>query len=215
MEQQKPFSHLPVTILELLVLLMLPLPFLNLNLIYVITALAIMILAKYLRKEKWSAYGFLPVQWKTIIVASIIGIAFGFADNYLIEPLITKLIGVEPDLSTYEDVRGNLGQFIILLALGWIVGGFFEEFFFRGYLFHRISTLVKNPVWFRIAAITITSVVFGFAHNYQGIGGIVGTTYFAVIMGIFYFLFGKNIWYLMFIHGFYDTVGIWKLYTGQ
>ena len=48
--------------LELLILLILPLPFLNLNIIYVLTATLIMLLSKYLRKEKWSFYGFKSIN---------------------------------------------------------------------------------------------------------------------------------------------------------
>jgi uncharacterized protein len=215
MENKQSLSSTLLKLAELLILLILPLPFLHLNVIYVISALVIMILAKYLRKEKWSSYGFLPVKMKFIIISVIIGVVFGYADNYVIEPLVTKLIGVEPDLSTFENVKGNVAGLITLLAIGWIVGGFFEEFFFRGYLFNRIRTLVTNPLLFKIVAITLTSVVFAFAHNYQGLGGIVGTFYFAVIMGLLYFYFGKNVWYLVIIHGLFDTVGIFKLYLGH
>jgi membrane protease YdiL (CAAX protease family) len=200
---------------ELFVLLMLPLPFLHLNLIYVIAAVIIILVSRWLRKEDWSSYGFLKVHFQPAIIASVIGIGFGFADNYLIEPLITKLTGYTPDLSTYESIQGNWLEYIILLLIGWVVGGFFEEFFFRGYLFHRIGKLIKHAIWFRIVSITVTSIVFAFAHNYQGMGGIIGTFYFAVIMGILYFVFKRNVWYLVLIHGFYDMVGITKLFLGH
>jgi len=202
------------TLAELLILLLLPLPFLKLNLIYIFAAIAIILLSKWLRKESWSSYGFLPVNFRYVVIATLIGVAFGIVDNFVIESLITKLTGYTPDLSAYENIRGNWMDYILLLLIGWVVGGFFEEFFFRGYLFFRISTLIKHRIVFRIVSITLTSIVFAFAHNYQGIGGIIGTFYFSIIMGILYFVFKRNVWYLVIIHGFYDMVGITRLFLG-
>lgn len=200
---------------ELLILLMLPLPFLNLNWIYVVSAIIIIIVSRWLRKENWTSYGFLPVHFRYVVIASVIGIAFGVIDSYIVEPLITKLTGYTPDLSSLEGIRGNWLQYIMMLIIGWVVGGFFEEFFFRGYLFHRIGGIIKDVAWFRLVSILLTSVVFAFAHNYQGIGGIIGTFYFSIVLGLLYFFFKKNVWYLVFIHGFYDMVGITKLFLGH
>ena len=197
---------------ELIILLLLPLPFLKLNALYVIFALVIMLQSKYFRKENWTQYGFKAVQQKQLFIAVAIGIIFGFADNFLVEPLITKLVGAEPDLSSYEGVKGNIAGLIGMLALGWLVGGLFEEFFFRGYLFNRISSLFTNPILQKSISILVVSVVFAFAHNYQGIGGIIGTFWFSVVMSLLYFYFGRNVWYLILIHGLYDTVGIFRLF---
>jgi len=205
---------LPLVWVELLVLLMLPLPFLKLNVFYVVLALIIMFLAKFLRKEKMSEYGFKPVQLNLFLIAIGIGIGFGFLDNFLIEPIITKLSGAKPDLSTYASVTGNIPHLLIMLGLGWFIGSLFEEFFFRGYLFNRFGSILKNDTVYKVVTIVLISVVFAFAHTYQGLGGILDTFLFSVVMGILYFSLGKNVWYLIIIHGFYDTVGIFRLYLG-
>jgi len=214
-EKDKQKKTMTLILFELVVLLLLPLPFLKLNLLYVISALIIMLLSKYVRKEKWSEYGFKAIKWKTLFLAIAIGIIYGLVDNYFIEQLITKLTGAEPDLSTYSGVKGNVGHLIAMLGIGWVIGGFFEEWFFRGYIFNRLQTVIHNPFIFKYIAIIITSIVFAFAHTYQGIGGIVDTGLFAVVMGLLYFALGKNIWYLMIIHGMYDTVGIIRLFLGN
>jgi membrane protease YdiL (CAAX protease family) len=212
---EKPKSDtIALSLAEVIVLLLLPLPFFKLNILYVISALIIMLLSKYLRKEKWTQYGFKPLHRKELLIAIALGISFGFVDNFIIEPLFTKLVGVKPDLSSYENVKGNVMGLIGMLALGWFIGGLFEEFFFRGYLFNRIQSIFHNPILFKVIAISLTSIVFAFAHNYQGIGGITDTFLFAIIMGLLYFYFGRNVWYLIIIHGLYDTVGIFRLYLG-
>jgi len=195
--------------------LMLPLPFLKLNVLYVISALLIMFISKFVRKEKWSEYGFKSINQIMMLLAIVIGIVYGLVDNYFIEQLITKLTGAKPDLSAYENIRGDIGRLIAMLAIGWIIGGLFEEFFFRGYIYNRIQTVIHNPVVFKIISIGVTSIVFAFAHTYQGIGGMIDTGLFAVIMGFLYFIFGRNVWYLIIIHGLYDTVGIIRLYLGN
>jgi hypothetical protein len=213
-QNKKSGKEIALTSTELVVLLLLPLPFLKLNVLYLVFALVIMLLSKYIRKESWSEYGFRSVKQKQLFIAIAIGIIFGFADNFLLEPLLTKLVGAEPDLSAYKAVEGNVANLVAMLALGWIVGGLFEEFFFRGYLYNRMSLLISNPTIFKWTAILITSLVFAFAHDYQGIGGIADTFIFAVVMGLLYFRLGKNVWYLVLIHGFYDTVGIFRLFLG-
>lgn len=200
--------------IEIIVLLLLPLPFFKLNLIYLFAAIIITISSKIIRKESWSAIGFRKVTAKGVLLASAFGIVYGFADNFLLEPILTRVVGAEPDLSAYKAVEGNVANLLFMLALGWFVGGLFEEYFFRGYLFNRMKTLISNPTLHQWAAVLITSVVFAFAHDYQGIGGITGTFIFALIMGLLYFKIGGNVWYLVLIHGFYDTVGIFRLYLG-
>ncbi len=202
-------------LIELAVLLILPLPFLKLNALYVASALVIMLLSKYLRKEKWSDYGFKPIKLKWLFIAIAIGLVFGFVDTYFIGPLITKLNGIKPDLSSYEAIKGNIGRLIAALAIGWIIGGLFEEFFFRGYIYNRLESIIHRPLLFKWVSIILTSIVFAFAHNYQGISGIIDTGLFAVIMGLLYFAFGRNIWYLIIIHGLYDTVGFFQLFLSQ
>lgn len=213
-EKRKFQSSTWLIIVELIVLLLLPSPFLKLNALYVVAALVIIFLSKYLRKEKWSDYGFKSIEVKMLLLAMAIGIIYGFIDNFFIEQLITRLTGTTPDLGSYESVKGDAGRFIIMLAIGWFIGGLFEEMFFRGYLFNRFQSLIHNQKLYKFVTILLTSIVFAFAHNYQGISGILDTGLFAVIMGLLYFVFGRNVWYLIIIHGLYDTVGIVRLYLG-
>jgi hypothetical protein len=34
----------------------------------------------------------------------------------------------------------------------------------------------------------------------------VNTFYFAILLGFLYYFFNRNVWYLILVHGFYDTV---------
>ncbi|NIJ53010.1 CPBP family intramembrane glutamic endopeptidase [Dyadobacter arcticus] len=201
--------------LEIIVLLTLPLPFLNLNIFYILIVLTIVGFSKYLRHERWRNYGFNSTNKRNLVVAIVVGVIFGISDNYFLEPFLTKLlVGKTPDLSALQDTKGNIKKALILLVIGWLVGGFFEEFFFRGYLFNRINSVIHSIKLQKWIVIIITSIVFAFAHAYQDLAGIISAFYFSVIMGLLYFYFKKNIWYVVLIHGIYDTFGVLMLYTG-
>jgi len=204
-----------IDIAELVVLLTLPMLSSVLSFVYIILALVIIFLSKYLRKEKWQDYGFKSVNFRNILLASAIGIAFAMVDNYLLEPLVNMITGEAPDLSSFDEVEGNLANFLILLAIGWAVGGFFEEFLFRGYLLNRFSTLFSGSSAGRWVGVIAVSISFAFAHSYQDFGGIISAFYISLFFGWLYYMFGKNVWYLMLVHAFYDTVGIVYLYLGM
>jgi uncharacterized protein len=200
---------------EILVLLGLPMLSSRLGILYVVLAIIIIVLSRYLRKEKWVEYGFRPVEIKLMVLAAVIGIGFAILDNYFLEPLVNKLTGKETDLSSFENIKGNVPRLLTMLAIGWVIGGFFEEFFFRGYLLNRINMAFKNKSIAKWLGIIFTSVAFAVAHSYQDISGMINTFYFALLLGFLYYFFKKNVWYLVLVHGFYDTVGILFLYYSK
>lgn len=204
--------HVPFTVAEVAILMLLPV--LRLNLLYIALVLIITLTLKYYRFQSFKDFGFQRVEAYKLVVASAIGLIFGLLDNVYIAPYISSLTGQETELGGYSSVKGSIPGFIGLLMLGWIVGGLFEEYFFRGYIFNRVRAVVKNPLIFKMTAILITSLSFAFAHSYQGISGIISCFYFSVVMGLLFFQFKRNTWYLVLIHGFYDTVGITMLYLG-
>jgi len=59
---------------------------------------------------------------------------------------------------------GNLFSLFILFLIAIPIQVTFEELFFRGYLNQGLSLKIKNP----IIIITISSVIFGFAHLFNG-----------------------------------------------
>jgi len=204
-----------VNLLEIALLLLLPILSPWLDILYVILGIMLVLLSRRMRKEKWTEYGFKPVQVRMLLISAGIGIAFALADNYMLEPLVNRVTGHTPDLSTFDNIKGNVAGALGLLAAGWIIGGFFEESFFRGYTLNRINLALHGRTYARWTGIIITSLAFGIAHSYQGAGGIIVTFYFSLIMSILYYALGRNVWYAILIHGFYDTVGIGYLYLGK
>lgn len=151
---------------------------------------------------------------RVAMVGSGLGIGFAFLQNWGIEPLVRELVGDRIDLSVFDFVKGNAFAYIQLLAIGLLVGGFFEEFYYRGYLITRLEDIIKNRTIALSVAVLIGSTLFAFGHSYQGTLGIVINFYFAIINAVVFIYFKRNLWYAVFFHGMYDVVGITALYLG-
>lgn len=202
------------SLLEITALLVIPMFSSKLSFGYILLVLGIVLISKRERKERWTDYGFKPVEWPKVLLAAAIGLGYASFSNYVQEPLIAKLTGESPDISSFDSVTGNIWAFIGLLAIGWIVGGLFEEFLFRGYLLPRINKLFNNGQMGKWVGIIVTSVSFSIAHTYQGIGGIINTFIFSIILGLLFYYFKRNTWYVILVHGFFDTFGILWIYLG-
>jgi membrane protease YdiL (CAAX protease family) len=203
-----------INLLEITALLVIPMFSSRLSFIYILLVLGIVLISKRERKERWADYGFKAVEGSKVLWAAAIGLSYAAFSNYVQEPLVAKLTGESPDISNFDSVTGNLWAFLGLLAIGWVIGGLFEEFLFRGYLFNRIGQVFSDTVWGKCAAIVLTSISFSIAHTYQGIGGIINTFIFSVILGLVFYLFKRNTWYVILVHGFFDTYGILWIYMG-
>ncbi|MCB9893580.1 MAG: CPBP family intramembrane metalloprotease [Planctomycetes bacterium] len=88
--------------------------------------------------------------------------------------------------------------------------GIGEELFFRGFLLAALNWYL--PLW---AAACIAVVMFGFAHTYQGVKGIVSTAVVGGVLMVLYLVTG-SLWVSMFAHAVYDIQGglfaHWALY---
>ncbi len=162
------------------------------------------------RKEKFKSVGFnRPKNWINLILITLIfGIILELGFQSIVEPVIENGLGSKLDLSNLEGIKGDPLNYLLLLAISWLVGGFLEEVLFRGFLLDRISLLFKNRKLGNILGILITSTVFGLAHMYQGYAGVIATGLISVILGVVYVSSNKVLWYSVFIHGFNNTVGI-------
>jgi len=171
-----------------------------------------------LRHMRWRDVGLRrPERWlPTIGLALIVGICYQMLDILVIAPVLERLTGEALDLSIFKALQGNQLLLMVFLAVSWTEAAFIEEMFFRGYLFNRITDLVGNEKLGIIVALFTTSLVFGAAHAYQGITGVVDTFLGGLVLGLLYLHARRNLWLPILTHGIIDTVGflliIFKLY---
>jgi membrane protease YdiL (CAAX protease family) len=73
--------------------------------------------------------------------------------------------------------------------------GFCEEFLYRGYLLNLAASATKS-LWL---GLLISSILFGFAHLYQGRKGVVGTSIIGLVFGLI-FLASRSLFPGQFLH---------------
>lgn len=166
------------------------------------------------RRGSFAEIGFTrPESWaRTLTRGLLIGITAQLAFVIFIDPLLTRLIGSPVNLSTLDGMRGNLVNYLIMLGVGWIVGGFLEEMLFRGYLLKRIQRLLGGSAWAGAVAVAITALVFGLAHGYQDIAGMLSTGLVGVLLGWLFVWSGGNLWLPILVHGISNSLGITFIY---
>ncbi|NIX58114.1 MAG: CPBP family intramembrane metalloprotease [candidate division Zixibacteria bacterium] len=150
----------------------------------------------------------------TVIGGVLLGVSYWFFEVYVIEPFIESQTGTPVDLSQFEAVQGNLIYYLILLALAWTLAAFAEEMVYRGYLLNRFADLLGEQPWRWGVAVVLVALLFGAAHTYQGISGMIVVFIYAVVVGSLYLLSGRNMWLPIIFHGASDTIGITFLYLG-
>lgn len=154
-----------------------------------------------------------PDSWPKLLgITFLYGIVIQLVFGILIEPLLERITGSPVDISVLDPVRGNFGNYLIMTIVGWTVGGFLEEFTFRGYVVTRVRELLgggPSAAWIGVLA---AAIPFGIAHMYQGPSGMVVTGLAGFIFGAMYLYHGYNLWYPIFTHGFVNTVAMLLVY---
>ena len=169
-----------------------------------------------LRHMRWRDVGLRrPDKWlPTIGLALVIGIGYQALDIFLIAPLLQRLTGESIDLSLFSILRGNLLVLLFFLLVSWTEAAFIEEMYFRGYFFNRLTDLFGRERLGILIALLGSALVFGAAHSYQGITGVVDTAIAGLVLGLLYLLGRGNLWLPILVHGIIDTLGFLIIYAG-
>jgi uncharacterized protein len=175
----------------------------------VFTLLLLKIFSKR-RGANWSTYGIRkPRNWLVTILKSLAVALLVLASVVMvINPLLQSIPNLEPrDMSHFNVLTGNLPNLIINLVLMWITAGFLEEFLWRGYLMERLLDLIGSNSWSAVlTVILVSSTIFGLAHGYQGLLGVLKTGAVGLVFGFSYFIFKRNLWPLVLAHALIDTL---------
>lgn len=162
----------------------------------------------------WSKFGIgQKIARKTVCKSLILtGVLFiGFS---IIDPILQHYLG-DFDLSSVEDIRGNLTGYIVIMVIMWIFAAFGEEFLFRGYYMKALAELFGNSskAWFFSAI--ITSVYFGVSHIYQGVVGMLSVFIWSLVISLLFNKNKQNLMLLVLVHGFSDTIGLTLIYLNK
>ena len=174
----------------------------------IIVTLAIIGFLTFSQPEGLSMFGFQAQNnwYVTIFLGFLIGTILAIVALVLIEPLAEKITGQLHDISIVENIRGNVAALIQWLLIVWILVGFIEEIIYRGYLMTAFIDIFGASSLSITASLLFSSLVFGLSHYYQGPSGAISATIVGFVIGIVFILSEFNLWLVILVHGFIDTV---------
>ncbi len=167
-------------------------------------------------KENFTSLGFSFKRFeiKAVAVGTVTAIGLFVFLNYAFFPLLAKIVKLVPaELGDYNKLRHNTPFYLFILVMGWIVGGFYEEVVFHGFIFTRLEKLVPGKFAVTIS-FWLTNIIFALYHVQLGTAGVIN----AFIAGIAYhslmLRYKRNIWYSIFCHAVFDTIALTFIYLG-
>jgi len=188
-----------------------PLPFYS----YTVVCLAVIIF--YLRRQRKTLRDLglkrNGITAHTLIVGILSALLWIAFNKWVYHPFITHFFVVAP-YTEYDFIRNHLSNLIITLIAAWIIGGFYEEIVFRGFIQTTIREWFvksKHSFWF---AGLLTSILFGLYHWQQGIFGIVGSVLAGLLWTFLLWRYKGNLWYPIISHAVFDTIALTMIYFG-
>ena len=167
--------------------------------------------------QSWREVGLrAPRSWGR--VALLVVLAYiGLMMLQVLIALLLKATGwTAGDVAPFRVLQGDLARYLffaIPVSLG--AAAFGEEMLLRGYLLNRLAVIFGNEAGARwILAAIVQGLLFGLAHAYQGIGGMVVVAFVGIIFGALYLLNGRNLWACIILHGVIDFVAMTMFYLG-
>ena len=154
-----------------------------------------------------------PASWPRAVAA---GVALYAADWLLARHVVPEIaawvhpVSRRPFLSY---IRGNAVGLATWVAIGWLVGGLCEETLFRGFLLRRVATVLGGGAAAIACGILAQALLFGALHLYAGTFAFLYAAVFGLAHGVFYLLASRNLLPLVVVHGIWDTVAIYGVYS--
>jgi membrane protease YdiL (CAAX protease family) len=169
-----------------------------------------------LRRIRWRNVGLVPYRsWRiTLLVGLLGGLAIECFQLFVSQPLLVWLTGQQPNLSDFRVLTGNLKLALLALGLVWTLAAFGEEMVYRGYLLNRVADLGRRTPLAWVVSTVLVNIVFGFAHSYQGITGIIDEGLMGLLLALMYFATRRNLSVPIVAHGVQDTIDIVLVYLG-
>ncbi|WP_346239001.1 CPBP family intramembrane glutamic endopeptidase [Niabella insulamsoli] len=130
--------------------------------------------------------------------------------QFIYIPVIKHLF-VVPDYTEYDFIKGNILNLLMIITAAWLIGGFYEEVVFRGYIQNilRKRFFKGAPVLWSVIA---TSILFGLYHSQQDVFGIAAAALGGLFWGILYTKFDNNLWIPIISHAIFDTITLLLIY---
>ena len=170
-----------------------------------------------LRGLRWKSVGLrLYRGWgRTLAIGALCGAAIEALELFVTQPLLVRLTHHWPDLSDFRGLRWNWKLLPVALLLTWTLAAFGEETVYRGYLMNRVADFFKSTRQAWIISLLVVNVVFGFAHAYQGVTGVVENAIDGLLLGLIYLRCDRSLAVPIVAHGVTDSIDFLLIFIGK
>ena len=116
----------------------------------------------------------------------------------------------------FDFVEGNLAGYLLIMALVWTHGSFFEELLFRALVITKASEALGGTTTASVLAVVLGAIFFGYRHYYyQGMHGALVTGGIGLVFGFIYLAIGrKNMLPLILTHGLANSIAQTERFLG-
>lgn len=150
---------------------------------------------------------------KAVLIAIISALTWAVFMQFIYIPVIKRLF-IVPDYTEYNFVRKSIATLLMTGAAAWLIGGFYEEIVFRGYIQFVLEKKVFKS-WGIFLSITVTSILFGLYHWQQDIFGVIAAVLGGLFWGILYKKSDNNLWIPILSHAIFDTITLVLIYMDK
>ncbi|HEU5230369.1 MAG TPA: CPBP family glutamic-type intramembrane protease [Ktedonobacteraceae bacterium] len=181
-----------------------------------ISILLLVMALLWLHGTNWSTLGFNPPTSirRTIILGLSFGVLFSILQMFAVGPIVSHFFPPPPLPNPGTPPHQNILMLIYNLISTWTSAGFAEEMIFRGYLLNRLADLFGHRFWGWVIALFIQAAIFGSAHAYEHLDGMVTVGIYGVMIGLLYFGSKRNLWACAIAHAITDTIAFTLNFVG-
>lgn len=168
--------------------------------------IVVALLSLRLREDSWIAMAFhLPKSWvRTVLIALAVAAVQQAIGQFAVDPLTRPFLHYSARPNPMAGIHGY-ADILAWLGIIWTYAAFGEEILFRGYLINRVADLGGHSRTALFFGALGSSVLFGFAHWYQGPAGAVSAMASGLVFAGAYLFSGRNLWVAIGAHGISDT----------
>lgn len=149
-----------------------------------------------------------------LVLAPLAALALFVVYVLALVPGIEMLTGVPIDYSSMHQLKGDLPTAVIWLLIVWATAAFGEEIIFRGYFMRQFIKFFGDSKISLAINILIFCSFFGYMHMQQGITGQLVAASTGALFSIIFYMRKYDLWFMIMIHGFFNTLGILSFYFG-
>lgn len=155
-----------------------------------------------IRRQSMNSIGLRKPLWVEGGVGALLALPACFAATITVGFYYTAFFGFENVMEDRQAVLEFMPEPSIWSFL--IIGpftGLHEEVFFRGFILTRMVALFRS----KIAAVIVSSVLFGLPHIYQGLSGVCQTTAIGLVLATLVML-TRSLWPAIIVHGLFNSI---------